>query len=67
MNLCFYVYNPTTGYTKFPHKNRESAELEAARLARENPGQKFQVLAVISQCIKNDVTWERVDSGEIPF
>jgi hypothetical protein len=68
MKATFYVYNPNTGYTRFSHPSQKSAEEEAERLAKQNPGTSFLVLAAISSCISRDIVWDRVDSVcDIPF
>jgi hypothetical protein len=43
------------GPTKFVHITRQSAEAEADRLARENPGRMFFVLETIAYHVRNDV------------
>jgi len=63
MKAGFYVFGRNT--PTFLHPSQQSAEMEAARLATANPGDVFQVLAIISQCKKESVTWERVD--DLPF
>lgn len=40
----FFVLEPSTGYTKYQHRSALEAQLEAKRLARENPGREFLVL-----------------------
>lgn len=46
------------------HLNHGSACDEAERLARNNPGKRFEVMERVSSCIKvPDVTWE----GEQPI
>lgn len=47
------------GPTNYCHDSRISAEEEAKRLARENPGQLFAVLEAVTAFKKPDV--ERVD------
>lgn len=63
MKPGFYVYGKDAPV--FCHLSQESAEKEAERLAIANPGQVFQVLAILGQCKKESVTWERVD--DLPF
>ncbi|MDY6894333.1 MAG: hypothetical protein SVO01_02790 [Thermotogota bacterium] len=69
MDPTYYVLEPTTGYTKFQHPSKEAAEIEAERLARQNPNSEFLVLVAIGRCRKNDVLWERLpfDDSDIPF
>lgn len=67
MELVFYVYQPETHYTEFKHSSRTEAEKEAERLATMNPGKVFQVLAAVSSCKKEAVSWDRVPVSEIPF
>lgn len=51
------------------HQSRQSAETEAARLARANPGVAFTVLESLSTVMKTDVSWDtHVDrSNDSPF
>ncbi|RJR07931.1 hypothetical protein C4588_06180 [Candidatus Parcubacteria bacterium] len=67
MDLKFYVYEPSSRYTKFQHRTRVDAEKEAERLAIQNPGKSFEILAAVSVVVKNDVVWDRVPVDEIPF
>lgn len=48
----FLVWNPHTSEVKYRHKTVESAEQEANRLARENPGTKFHVLVSLGRCLE---------------
>lgn len=43
----YLVWNPNGRLPQFRHESRESAEVEAARLAREHNGQTFFVCAPI--------------------
>ena len=68
MEIHFYVYEPSTGYTRFRHDSRTAAEREAERLALLNPGKEFYVLAAIAKCSYKAVTWNRVEVEEqVPF
>ena len=48
------VYGVGNGRPTFQHTTRDSAETEAKRLARENPGIAFVVLESISAVIKRE-------------
>lgn len=48
------------------HDDFSSARSEAQRLARQNPGKRFAVLAAAVAYIKDDVREVRFDDG-IPF
>ena len=54
---------------KFMHKNETSAEMEAERLAKLKPGQKFWVLAPASCFVERRVSVERFDltDRDVPF
>jgi len=67
MKQVFYVYCPTTYYTRFSHETFASAKKEAERLAREFPGRRFQILSLTAECVKKDITWESVDTPDLPF
>jgi hypothetical protein len=67
MNSIYYVYCPETGYTKYQHSTFESAKQEAERLARIYSGRRFQVLALVGQCIKADTIWDLVEPDTVPF
>lgn len=56
------------------HESRASAEAEAERLARLNPGEPFFVLVTVAALVRRDVerfTFDKADEGaeypEIPF
>lgn len=63
------VWNPTGFPPKYKHSSVESAEAEAARLARCNPGQEFFVLRPVSSTEKSDLTVRRFAPADqdIPF
>lgn len=44
----FVVWNPDRGPPTHRHETRNAAQLEAVRLAKGNPGQRFIVLAAIT-------------------
>ena len=46
----FYVLNTKTGYTKKQHESEQSARAEAERLAKQQPGDIFLVLKMVSSC-----------------
>ena len=62
----FLVWNPSTGRTQYKHGSLGQARSEAERLARENPGQVFHVLANMGCARKTDVEWIPSDDG-VPF
>lgn len=69
MNTFFLVWNEPTGYTKYRHDNKESAEKEAIRMAREHGGE-FHVLAAVSAFKKTDIQEKRFNLENldpIPF
>ncbi len=51
------------GAPVFKHDSLEAARNEAARLAKQNPGQSFNVLESVATCVATGVSWEelRVD------
>jgi hypothetical protein len=51
---------------KHRHGTRESAEMEAARQARVNPGKKFYVLEPVCVAERQDVSITQYNSG-LPF
>ena len=64
------VWNPSGFAPKFKHATHESAETEATRLARENPGKEFYVIMPVTKAVRHDVVLERyVDAGfdDLPF
>ena len=60
MKAGFYVFCPETGCTNFEYPTQESAEREAECLARKYPESRFRVLAVIGECRKMDIIWDKV-------
>lgn len=49
------------------HGSFEAAKRESERLARNNPGIRFFILATVGVTEKNDVTFRAIDPMEIPF
>ena len=45
------------GTPTFRHPTKQSAQHEAERLARNNPGQEFTVLESLATVVKNDLQW----------
>ena len=77
-NIPFWlVWCPTGFAPKYRHTTiispkakLVSAEMEAARLARENPELEFYVLMPVTKAVKNDVLIERFVNAvfdELPF
>lgn len=54
---------------RFKHVNQSSAEVEAQRLARLNPGTSFFVLCPTMRITRQDTIIERFDTSDdgIPF
>lgn len=67
--LFFVIWNPKKSNPSHRHSNLPSAEAEAMRLARENPGHEFFILAAIAKATKQDVLLERFGDLDslIPF
>ena len=66
----FWLVWCDTGFApKFKHSTIESAEKEAERLARENPGRNFYVVMPICEMKKADVTVQHFtyEKDELPF
>lgn len=65
------VWNPFRGPPTMKHESRDRAQAEAERLARENPGENFYVLAALSVSRKSDVETTHFDVmeliDEVPF
>ena len=70
-NTFFMVWNPNGYPPRVQHGDRASADREATRLARENPGQRFVVLMAMAEFIKDDVRMTEYvtmdDDLAIPF
>lgn len=58
---------------KHMHPTYESAQVEAARLAREHPGQTFHVMASAAAVTKTELHWQTFNeeqtehSPDVPF
>jgi len=68
----WFVWNPNGRVPHFEHSTTRNARLEAERLARQNPGQKFLVLQSVCEVVKDDVVWvehekPKEEQCEIPF
>lgn len=62
MNKFWLVWCQQGGTPTYKHDSHELACNEAERLARENPGKRFDVLERITSVVKQDVLWE----GDMP-
>ena len=64
MNTKYIVVNAVSGPSSSPfvHSTLQDAQMEAARLCRENPNVKFYVLKVLGYYLHRDAVW----SGEGP-
>lgn len=60
------VWNPARSIPAFRHSSRLAANLEATRLARENPGQEFFVLEALARVQRVDVVVEPLEGGSVP-
>jgi len=64
----FLVWCEDGGSPTFKHETAYHAEQEARRLARQNPGQRFCVLAPMARIVTANTIVERFDcSDDIPF
>lgn len=64
----FVVWNEDGRTPVKKHQHQWNAEEEAKRLSRENPGQKFCVLAPVVRIVTQNTVIERFDaSDDIPF
>lgn len=55
------------GVPTVKHQTIHSARIEAERLARTNPGQRFHVLLALGHASYNAVNWTDVDPSIVPF
>ena len=60
----YYVYNKSTGYTRFVHVDKQQARTEAERLAKANPDTIFQILKVIAEVIVLNTQWTEFEDFE---
>lgn len=71
MKPRYFVWSPRGRVPSFEHPTAQNAKIEAERLARLNPGEKFMVLQSIAECEKVDVTWREhqpdFQESDIPF
>lgn len=56
-NTIYCVFNPQGRAPFFPHHTKSSAETEAKRLAKNNPGYRFYVMESIGVAEKIDVAY----------
>lgn len=64
----YLVWCEGGGAPRFKHGDPMDAEQEASRLAKENPGRSFVVLAPVVRITAQSVTVERFDpDAYIPF
>ena len=65
----FWLVWNSNGYPpNYRHETRQSAELEAERLARLTPGARFYVLMPIAEIIRVDITSTYfIETDDIPF
>ena len=65
---CFWLVWALDGPTsKYKHSNQQSAENEAVRLARENPGTQFVVMQSLTGHHQPLPGVEKIDFDPIPF
>lgn len=65
-NIFYVVWNPNGGPPRVRHQCEEAAKQEALRLAEQNPGHEFIVLASVGTARK--ITAEfRQHSNAMPF
>jgi hypothetical protein len=67
MTQAFYVYFPAADNPDYQHDSLESAKCEAKRLAKERPGQHFQVLALAGSYCDYGPLWDSADGENIPL
>ena len=66
MEHFYLVWEPLGGYTRHRHNNRQEAEYEAVRLAKENPGKEFYVLRALSMSKKEEPV-KTIELTDLPF
>ena len=57
------VWNENGHAPTVKHLDLKSAEVEAERLARQNPGERFHVMALAGTCRCVDVLWTRQEKS----
>lgn len=68
MQQYYMVLQPSTNYTSYRHNDYQVAKAEAIRLAKNNPGKEFVVLAAVATIVKDDVKVDEVPASDhIPF
>jgi len=64
----FYLVWNSGGFPpSYKHPTRVCAEIEAERLARDNPGQHFYVLEPTHRFVKSEMVITEFDTGRPPF
>lgn len=66
MEKFWMVWNEGNRSPAFKHWTADSAMIEAERLARQNPGQKFHVLELVDSCRVKDVFWASEQANTEP-
>lgn len=68
-NPGWLVWNPEGQHPRVTHDRMDGAEREASRLARENPGHRFFVLAPVGVAFveRAPSVYRRLDPDDIPF
>lgn len=66
------VWNPNGRQPRYEHINRQSADMEAERLARDNPGEQFFVLKAVAGVVSEPKPVKQIKlrpalPDEIPF
>lgn len=72
--MFWVVWNPKAGPPTFEHDSASAARAEATRLARQNPGERFYVLAAVGLAHRPEPTVFKalkapagIELDEIPF
>lgn len=65
----YLVWRQGGGSPVVKHAHRDTAEREAEKLTRANPGEVFFVLAPVTRFVRSDIVRSTFDPGfdEIPF
>lgn len=61
----YVVWNPQGRTPTYKHSTEELARTEAERLARNNPGQQFYVMAPLGLARRVDVEYKQLN--QLPF